>query len=467
MNPINSELDRVGDELCEIRHLMPQTGGGGDAPPAPPSIEDHVKRSQNAPPLPSDPAKKEESAGKDVGDNKPKAYNDLTIVIPKSLGVDYEYFADKSPDCTVKAKELNKQIVGSFRALICKCKIADGKPSFSITVRGDIKQKEQRPDQIEWGYKFKPAKPDPSKPFAFDTNTSGMALARACFDCESGGNYFAMYPGLEDESIKMEIPEGLILIAGSTGAAKSQIARAMIAWYLGTPRFSDNLKRRPHLLTLENPIEKYFYPDDTLKDLDGEKLAENIESLAQAHFVDCTHRTVGPGQDVESLEMALSHAKRQTPAVVYVGEVRSSREWRAVIDFAATGHLIITTGHASSLSEAMNKIFAEAGATNPAARGRLASRIRAVIHLETQKAEINGREKDVLLPKVWRSVRAAAAKLVADGLGSLIPGEYEVLGRKDMVERLFQAHQAVGETYNAEAEQTLLSLATQHDLKGI
>lgn len=83
--------------------------------------------------------------------------------------------------------------------------------------------------------------------------------------------------------------------------------------------------------------------------------------------IDYTPR--GKETDAKSLRDVLSAALRQTPAAVYVGETRSLSDWRELLDFAATGHLIVTTSHAGSLTECMDSLLRACDASSPSGRG--------------------------------------------------------------------------------------------------
>lgn len=204
------------------------------------------------------------------------------------------------------------------------------------------------------------------------------------------------------------IPEkGLVVISGSTASAKSQVARGLIHHYLTGPKLLGSpkvRKRRPHLVTVEDPIETWWYPRDQFLD------------HGRTTGVDYTPRQIG--SDVESLAVAVHEAKRQTPSVLFVGEARLAGDWRHILDFAATNHFVITTTHAESLSVTLGKIFSAMRASTPAQRGEVASRIRAVIH---QKALQPPGLRPVVVPTVWRQTAQGLADIVSDGLSALIP----------------------------------------------
>jgi len=132
-------------------------------------------------------------------------------------------------------------------------------------------------------------------------------------------------------------------------------------------------------------------------------------------------RFLGEGKDCPSLKAALQDARRQTPALFYYGEVRNHEDWEPILDFAGSGHLIVTTTHAGSLVESFQHIAAAVGADTPAEIGALAGRILASVHLRALHWGVGKKKKLAILPAVWRRNSASMAQLVADGLGSVLP----------------------------------------------
>jgi twitching motility protein PilT len=88
-----------------------------------------------------------------------------------------------------------------------------------------------------------------------------------------------------------------------------------------------------HVVTVEDPIE-YIYT--------GTKCAVTQRQL---------------GSDTLSFANALKHILRQDPDVILVGEMRDPDTADAVLTVAETGHFILTTGHAPSASQTMERII--------------------------------------------------------------------------------------------------------------
>ncbi|MDD5127715.1 MAG: PilT/PilU family type 4a pilus ATPase [Dehalococcoidales bacterium] len=137
-------------------------------------------------------------------------------------------------------------------------------------------------------------------------------------------------PTLEDLALPEVCKElilkrrGLVVVSGPTGSGKSTTLAAMINY------LNHTTKRR--LITIEDPIE-YIHPN-------------NKCTVTQRELVSDTH----------SFSSALKHVLRQNPDVILVGEMRDLETAAAALTVAETGHLVLTTGHAPSASQAVERI---------------------------------------------------------------------------------------------------------------
>ena len=120
-------------------------------------------------------------------------------------------------------------------------------------------------------------------------------------------------------------PRGLIIVTGPTGSGKTTTQAAMI-YHLNT---TDSR----HVVTIEDPLE---YIHNSIK---------------------CAVTQRQLGTDTLSFADALKHVLRQDPDVILVGEMRDLETAAAVLTLAETGHLILSTGHAPSTSQAMERII--------------------------------------------------------------------------------------------------------------
>jgi len=120
-------------------------------------------------------------------------------------------------------------------------------------------------------------------------------------------------------------PRGLVIVTGPTGSGKSTTIAAMIHHL--------NTHESRHVVTIEDPIE-YVHT--------------NIKCAI-------TQRQLGT--DTLSFANALKHILRQDPDVIMVGEMRDPETADAVLTVAETGHFVLTTGHAPSATQAIERII--------------------------------------------------------------------------------------------------------------
>ncbi len=120
-------------------------------------------------------------------------------------------------------------------------------------------------------------------------------------------------------------PRGLVVVSGPTGCGKSTTLAAMVNHL--------NSTENRRVITIEDPIE-YIYSNDK-----------------------CTITQRELGSDTLSFTEALKHVLRQDPDVILVGEMRDFETAAAVLTIAETGHLILTTGHAISAAQAVERII--------------------------------------------------------------------------------------------------------------
>jgi hypothetical protein len=224
-----------------------------------------------------------------------------------------------------------------------------------------------------------------------------------------------LYRELFRKTRSSEVARGLLVITGSTNSAKSEIARGLIHLYLSRNKQS----RRQHLVTFEDPIERLFTEDVA----DGHPWVA-VEMSAQSHGSDYSPRE--KARDVGLLKEGLTDALRQSPAVVFVGETREKEEWATLLDFAATGHLIVTTAHAGSLLEAMHKVFEALEVKTPEDRSEVANKLLGIVHLRKdsvvfEESAAGDCTTGTLFPALWRRTARGVAALTSDGLASLLP----------------------------------------------
>ncbi len=118
---------------------------------------------------------------------------------------------------------------------------------------------------------------------------------------------------------------GLVLFVGGTGSGKSTSLAALID--------HRNSHSGGHIITIEDPIE-YVH--------------RHKKSIVNQREV---------GVDTHSFHAALKQTLRQAPDVILIGEIRDRETMEHALAFAETGHLAISTLHANSANQALDRII--------------------------------------------------------------------------------------------------------------
>lgn len=259
---------------------------------------------------------------------------------------------------------------------------------------------------------------------------------------------------------------GAVLLFGRTKSAKSLVLRGLVHSLLShreTFEFLVGLHdRRPHLVTCEDPVEKWFRPP--------------VTDRSQSPGIDYTPRD-RTKRDYDTLSGAFRNALRQTPSCFLVGEIREGAELRDTVDFAGTGHLVVATMHAGSLIDAFEKIIEATNAKSPAERGLLGQRILAVVHLEQIIARVRDQQCELIVPTLWRRTPNSTAALVAAGIGSLAPHNprfdgrvtktlRDCLGRQWFAKQLLEGRDADIGANAQQIKNALIKSASLLDLRG-
>jgi hypothetical protein len=271
-------------------------------------------------------------------------------------------------------------------------------------------------------------------------------------------------------------PSGLIVLTGATDSSKSLISRGLIFLLLEQAArvARQNRQRRSHLITYEDPVEEYYIRNPATPTT---PLAlKDLEKLLEALHVDYTPRE--KNEDATTLQAVLKDALRQTPTVLFIGETRDREDWKELLQFAGSGHLVVTTSHAGSVVEAMNGIFRDTETKTPAQRSEVARRILSIIHIRslTVSSPTPGSSSiRALLPALWKRTPQSVNNLIADGLASILPvrdrePDVGYYGRTYFFERLTQADKMARQMnqhlYRDDALETLSQKARAWDIKG-
>jgi twitching motility protein PilT len=186
--------------------------------------------------------------------------------------------------------------------------------------------------------------------------------------------------------------QGLILVCGPTGSGKSSTLAAMLRHL--------NEHDALHVVTLEDPIEFVF--------------ADQRCSFSQREV----------GIDVGDFPAGLRAALRQDPDVILVGELRDRDTFETAQHAAETGHLVLSTLHAGSVQQAVQRMLEFYPPEQLALVKRsLAAALRAVV-VQTLVPRADG-----------RGVLPACEVLVVDPLARRLLGE----GQFERIPELIEA----------------------------
>ena len=121
-----------------------------------------------------------------------------------------------------------------------------------------------------------------------------------------------------------QLPRGLVLIGGPTGAGKTTTLAALVE--------EINRSDARHIVTIEDPIEYEHQHQGSL--------IEQVEI----------------GVDAPDFPTALRAAVRQAPDVIVVGEMRDPETMRIALAAAETGHLVLSTVHTTDAASTVSRI---------------------------------------------------------------------------------------------------------------
>lgn len=159
---------------------------------------------------------------------------------------------------------------------------------------------------------------------------------RANFSKQQGAQSFSFrvvpqtIPELDDLHLPaavadlVDVPRGLLLITGAAGQGKSTTACALLQ------RLNETQSLR--IVTIEDPIEYLFIEDK------------------------CQFEQREVGVDTASFADAIRNAVRQDPEVIFIGEMRDRETVQAAMQAAETGHLVLATLHADSVTQTLDRI---------------------------------------------------------------------------------------------------------------
>jgi twitching motility protein PilT len=121
------------------------------------------------------------------------------------------------------------------------------------------------------------------------------------------------------------LQKGMVLVTGPTGSGKSTTLAAMVDYC--------NLKRKDHIITIEDPIEFVH------------------------HSQQCLVNQREVGIQTKSFAAALRGSLREDPDIILVGEMRDLETIELALTAAATGHLVFGTLHTSNAPKTIDRII--------------------------------------------------------------------------------------------------------------
>jgi len=132
---------------------------------------------------------------------------------------------------------------------------------------------------------------------------------------------------LEELSVAIQKTSGAIITAGPTGNGKTTTACSLLRAIINMEKVSHSVRS---IITIEDPIE---------------------------HAIDGVSQIEVARDGEMTLDRLIRYLMRQDPDVIMVGEIRDKPTAEAAFQAALTGHLLITTFHASSAASAICRLL--------------------------------------------------------------------------------------------------------------
>jgi twitching motility protein PilT len=191
---------------------------------------------------------------------------------------------------------------------------------------------------------------------------------------------------------------GLILVEGPTGSGKTTLIASLIDLI--------NRTTAQHIYLVEHPIEFMHKPQMSL----------------------FTQREIGV--HAKDYATALQDALRSKPNVILIGEMLDPATARAALHAATTGHLVITTAHAGSVSEAIDGFIGQFAADEqPQIRSRFAQSLLAIcvqkLIPSLHGGKVPAREMMILDPNFSEVIKTGQTHMVRSQMEGT-PGAYSM-----------------------------------------
>lgn len=121
-----------------------------------------------------------------------------------------------------------------------------------------------------------------------------------------------------------KIQRGIVVVTGETGSGKSTTLAALID--------SINRTRAENIITMEDPIEYIYTPDQSI--------------ISQREI----------GRDTESYHNALRAVLREDPDIILLGEMRDLDTIQTALTAVETGHFVLATLHTKSAADSIDRM---------------------------------------------------------------------------------------------------------------
>lgn len=206
-----------------------------------------------------------------------------------------------------------------------------------------------------------------------DFSKEYMGIRCRCHIFKQQGNFSAAIRLLSEEIPRLDslglppsvlefskLHKGIVLVTGETGSGKSTTLAALLD--------EINHNRKCHIVTLEDPIEYVYKPDQ------------------------CVINQREVGKDTESFSEGIRASLREDPDVILIGEMRDRDTTLAAITAAETGHLVFGTLHTGSAADAIDRmvqIFP--GEMQNQIRVQISMTLMGVISQQLVKKKMGGR----------------------------------------------------------------------------
>lgn len=186
--------------------------------------------------------------------------------------------------------------------------------------------------------------------------------------------------------------QGIVLVTGETGSGKSTTLACLLD--------KINHTQCKHIITLEDPVEYIYTPDQCI----------------------INQREVG--RDTRSFSDGLKSILREDPDVILVGEMRNLETIETALIAAETGHLVFATLHTNSAADTVDRIVDVFHAEQQAQiRMQLSMCLQAVVSLQllphaSGRGRVLATEVMAVTPAIRNLIREGKTPQIANAIAT-------------------------------------------------